>query len=89
MIFCLECWLCVLKRLFYFSCSLQNDTEVKVTATCIRVPVMRAHAESVNLQFENPLAEVVLIHIKPVLLLNLLFNSYFDALDSSIWYQRY
>ena len=50
---------------------------------------MRAHAESVNLQFENPLAEVVLIHIKPVLLLNLLFNSYFDALDSSIWYQRY
>ncbi|CAN8312218.1 unnamed protein product [Cochlearia groenlandica] len=34
-----------------------NDTEVKVTATCIRVPVMRAHAESVNLQFENPLDE--------------------------------
>ncbi|CAF1925654.1 unnamed protein product [Brassica napus] len=66
-----------------------NDTEVKVTVTCIRVPVMRAHAESVNLQFENPLDEVVLIHIKPVLLLNLLFNSYFDALDSSIWYQRY
>lgn len=31
---------------------------VKVTATCIRVPVMRAHAESVNLQFENPLDEV-------------------------------
>ncbi|XP_024008367.1 uncharacterized protein LOC18993384 isoform X1 [Eutrema salsugineum] len=38
-------------------CSFQNDTEVKVTATCIRVPVMRAHAESVNLQFENPLDE--------------------------------
>ncbi|CAH8353872.1 unnamed protein product [Eruca vesicaria subsp. sativa] len=34
-----------------------NDTEVKVTATCIRVPVMRAHAESVNLQFETPLDE--------------------------------
>ncbi|XP_019196107.1 PREDICTED: uncharacterized protein LOC109189926 isoform X2 [Ipomoea nil] len=34
-----------------------NDGEVKVTATCIRVPVMRAHAESVNLQFENPLDE--------------------------------
>uniref|UniRef100_A0A2N9GNP6 aspartate-semialdehyde dehydrogenase n=1 Tax=Fagus sylvatica TaxID=28930 RepID=A0A2N9GNP6_FAGSY len=34
-----------------------NDTNVKVTATCIRVPVMRAHAESVNLQFENPLDE--------------------------------
>ncbi|CAA7402175.1 unnamed protein product [Spirodela intermedia] len=34
-----------------------NDEEVKVTATCIRVPVMRAHAESVNLQFEKPLDE--------------------------------
>ncbi|KAJ9708545.1 hypothetical protein PVL29_000537 [Vitis rotundifolia] len=34
-----------------------NDMNVKVTATCIRVPVMRAHAESVNLQFENPLDE--------------------------------
>ncbi|BBN69582.1 semialdehyde dehydrogenase family protein [Prunus dulcis] len=34
-----------------------NDTDVKVTATCIRVPVMRAHAESINLQFENPLDE--------------------------------
>lgn len=35
-----------------------NDNEVKVTATCIRVPVMRAHAESINLQFETPLDEV-------------------------------
>lgn len=34
-----------------------NDANVKVTATCIRVPVMRAHAESVNLQFEKPLHE--------------------------------
>ncbi|GAB4840451.1 hypothetical protein Ancab_021219 [Ancistrocladus abbreviatus] len=34
-----------------------NDMDVRVTATCIRVPVMRAHAESVNLQFEKPLDE--------------------------------
>ncbi|CAN1796548.1 Aspartate-semialdehyde dehydrogenase, partial [Linum perenne] len=34
-----------------------SDLNVKVTATCIRVPVMRAHAESVNLQFEKPLDE--------------------------------
>ncbi|KAL2938841.1 Aspartate-semialdehyde dehydrogenase [Bienertia sinuspersici] len=34
-----------------------NDLSVRVSATCIRVPVMRAHAESVNLQFENPLDE--------------------------------
>ncbi|KAF6150215.1 hypothetical protein GIB67_000089 [Kingdonia uniflora] len=34
-----------------------NDSNVKVTATCIRVPVIRAHAESVNLQFDKPLDE--------------------------------
>uniref|UniRef100_A0A803LRN3 aspartate-semialdehyde dehydrogenase n=2 Tax=Chenopodium quinoa TaxID=63459 RepID=A0A803LRN3_CHEQI len=34
-----------------------DDITVRVTATCIRVPVMRAHAESVNLQFETPLDE--------------------------------
>ncbi|KAK4857701.1 hypothetical protein QYF36_004675 [Acer negundo] len=37
---------------------LQNDKDVRVSVTCIRVPVMRAHTESVNLQFENPLDEV-------------------------------
>ncbi|KAJ3669827.1 hypothetical protein LUZ60_010151 [Juncus effusus] len=34
-----------------------NNQDVKVTATCIRVASMRAHGESVNLQFENPLDE--------------------------------
>ncbi|CAD5177909.1 unnamed protein product [Musa acuminata subsp. malaccensis] len=34
-----------------------NDMDVKVTATCIRVPVMHAHAENVNLQIEKPLGE--------------------------------
>jgi aspartate-semialdehyde dehydrogenase len=34
-----------------------NNKNVKVSATCIRVPVMRAHAESVNLQFGTPLDE--------------------------------
>jgi len=31
--------------------------EPKITATCVRVPVMRAHAESINLEFENPIDE--------------------------------
>ena len=31
--------------------------DVKITATCIRVPVMRAHAESINLELERPLTE--------------------------------
>ncbi len=28
-----------------------------ITATCVRVPIMRAHAESINLTFEKPLSE--------------------------------
>lgn len=35
---------------------LQNP-DVKITATCIRVPVMRAHAESINLTFKDSLTE--------------------------------
>lgn len=30
---------------------------IQVTATCVRVPVLRAHCESINLTFEQPLAE--------------------------------
>jgi aspartate-semialdehyde dehydrogenase len=43
---------------YFFLSIFQNDMNVKVTATCIRVPVMRAHAESINLQFQQPLDEV-------------------------------
>ena len=32
--------------------------DVNITATCIRVPVMRAHAESINLTLKNQLDEV-------------------------------
>jgi len=34
-----------------------SGDELAVTATCIRVPVMRAHAESINLEFEKELSE--------------------------------
>lgn len=34
-----------------------NYPEVNVTATCIRVPVMRAHAESINLEFDKDVTE--------------------------------
>ena len=30
-----------------------DDNSIKVHATCIRVPVMRAHSEAVNIEFEN------------------------------------
>lgn len=34
-----------------------RDPGVLVSATCVRVPVLRAHSESINLTFRRPLAE--------------------------------
>lgn len=31
-----------------------NDSKIKITATCVRVPVLRAHSEAINLEFETP-----------------------------------
>ena len=31
--------------------------DIRVTATCVRVPVMRAHSESINLEFSEPMSE--------------------------------
>ncbi|MEL6453996.1 MAG: aspartate-semialdehyde dehydrogenase [Cyanobacteria bacterium J06623_5] len=31
-----------------------NDSNLRVSATCIRVPVLRAHSEAINLEFERP-----------------------------------
>ena len=33
-----------------------GDSDLAVTATCIRVPVVRAHSESINLSLRNPLS---------------------------------
>jgi len=30
-----------------------HDEEIRITATCIRVPVLRAHSEALNIEFEN------------------------------------
>jgi aspartate-semialdehyde dehydrogenase len=30
-----------------------QDDSIKVTATCVRIPVMGGHSESVNIEFEN------------------------------------
>ncbi len=32
-----------------------NDPKIMVTATCIRVPIPRAHSESINIEFERPI----------------------------------
>lgn len=34
-----------------------GENDVAITATCIRVPVMRAHAESINLEFAQDMSE--------------------------------
>ncbi len=34
-----------------------GEPGIAITATCIRVPIMRAHAESINLEFEDGLSE--------------------------------
>ena len=34
-----------------------DDPSPRITATCVRVPVMRAHAETINLEFENRMDE--------------------------------
>lgn len=34
-----------------------GDDSVRITATCVRVPVLRAHCESINLTFRKPLSE--------------------------------
>jgi len=31
--------------------------EIRITATCVRVPVLRAHCEAINLEFTNPVTE--------------------------------
>lgn len=33
------------------------DPTVRITATCVRVPVLRAHCEAIGLEFESPLSE--------------------------------
>jgi aspartate-semialdehyde dehydrogenase len=31
-----------------------GNQEIRITATCVRVPVLRAHSEAINLEFETP-----------------------------------
>ncbi len=40
-----------------------NCPEILVGVTCVRIPVMRAHCESINIEFENPITEQEVIEI--------------------------
>jgi aspartate-semialdehyde dehydrogenase len=33
-----------------------HDDQIQLTATTVRVPVMRAHSEAINLEFEEPVS---------------------------------
>jgi len=33
-----------------------HDESIRIAATCVRVPVMRAHSESLNIEFANPIS---------------------------------
>lgn len=35
------------------TCKILHDENIKVTATCVRVPVLRAHSESINIETEK------------------------------------
>lgn len=49
------------RKMILESRKILHDDDLRVTATCVRVPVLRAHAESINVEFEGarpPLADV-------------------------------
>jgi len=44
-------------KLLLESRKILRDDELAVSATCVRIPTLRAHCESINLTFERPLSE--------------------------------
>lgn len=42
------------RKMILESRKILHDEELRVTATCVRVPVLRAHAESINVEFSGP-----------------------------------
>lgn len=40
------------RKMIYESRKILHDPDIKITATCVRVPVVRAHSESINIEFE-------------------------------------
>jgi aspartate-semialdehyde dehydrogenase len=40
------------RKMIYESRKILHDPNIKITATCVRIPVVRAHSESLNIEFE-------------------------------------
>ncbi len=50
------------RKMVYESRKIMHDPDMKISATCVRVPVVRAHSESVNVEFapgQRPTLEAV------------------------------
>lgn len=45
------------------TCKIMHDDSIRVTATCVRVPVFNAHSESVNIQTEKKLTRAKAIEL--------------------------
>ena len=42
------------RKMIVESRKILHDADLRITATCIRVPILRAHSESINVEFEGP-----------------------------------
>lgn len=42
-------------KLVHETCKIMGDDSIKVSATCVRVPVFSSHSEAVNIEFERPI----------------------------------
>jgi aspartate-semialdehyde dehydrogenase len=43
-------------KMVYETRKILNEPQIKINATCVRVPVLRAHSEALNVEFYNPLS---------------------------------
>lgn len=43
-------------KMLYETQKILSDGTIRVTATCVRVPVLRAHSEALNVEFHSPLS---------------------------------
>lgn len=41
-------------KMIYETRKIFNEPQLRLSATCVRVPVLRAHSEAINLEFEQP-----------------------------------
>ena len=50
-------------KMVHETCKIMHDDNIKVTATCIRVPVFNSHSESVNIETEKKITRAKAIEL--------------------------